>query len=92
MTLHDAPHRQQHHSSQSATSAWVLRILLFALIGVVGYYLIAEHRAHLFQALPLIVLLACPLMHLFHGGHGGHRPRQGGPSDPGVRDEQGSPQ
>jgi hypothetical protein len=24
-------------------------------------------------ALPLLLLLACPLMHLFHhGGHGGH--------------------
>jgi hypothetical protein len=25
------------------------------------------------QFLPLLILLACPLMHLLHGGHGGHR-------------------
>lgn len=32
-----------------------------------------EHRAHLLGWLPWLILLACPLMHLFmHGGHGSH--------------------
>ncbi|UPT76065.1 MAG: DUF2933 domain-containing protein [Elusimicrobiota bacterium] len=26
-----------------------------------------EHRGHLLRALPYLILLACPLMHLFHG-------------------------
>jgi hypothetical protein len=41
---------------------------------VVGFYLLTEHRAHLYGALPWLLLAACPLMHLFmHGGHGaGH--------------------
>ncbi len=48
---------------------------LFALLG--GYYLWMQHRAHLFQYLPLAFFLLCPLLHLFgghkgHGGHGGH--------------------
>jgi hypothetical protein len=30
-----------------------------------------EHRAHVIQALPYLLVLLCPLMHLFHG-HGGH--------------------
>lgn len=35
--------------------------------------LAAEHRAHVLGALPWLLLLACPLMHLFmHGGHGHH--------------------
>ena len=38
---------------------------------IVGYYLLAEHRAHTFAALPWLLILACPLMHLFMG-HGGH--------------------
>ena len=44
----------------------------FALIA--GYFLITEHQAHVFSALPYLLLLACPLLHLFHGrgGHGGH--------------------
>ncbi len=36
-------------------------------------YLIIEHRPHLFGWLPYLIILACPLMHLFmHGGHHGH--------------------
>jgi hypothetical protein len=52
---------------------WVVRLLMFALLGVGAYYVIAEHGAHLLAAWPLLFLLACPLIHLFmHGGHGGH--------------------
>ncbi len=43
------------------------------LIGAVSYFLLVEHRAHLFEFLPFLILLLCPLMHVFmHGGHGGH--------------------
>ena len=44
----------------------------FALIA--AYFLWTEHRAHVVQFLPFALLLACPLLHLFHGhgGHGGH--------------------
>ena len=43
----------------------------FAAIAV--FFLITEHRAHLFGALPFLFLLACPLLHMFgHGGHGAH--------------------
>lgn len=38
------------------------------------FYLLSEHRAHLFGVLPWLILLICPLMHFFmHGRHGGHR-------------------
>jgi hypothetical protein len=57
----------------------------FLVLG--GFYLIAEHRAHLWLALPWLpwlLLLACPLMHFFmHGGHGGGDDAGGSrPSDP----------
>ncbi len=46
---------------------------LIVLGGVAGYFLLTEHRAHFFGALPYLLLLACPLMHVFmHGGHGHH--------------------
>ena len=51
--------------------------IAFALVG--GYYLITEHRAHLLDYLPFILLMACPLIHLFHGrghGHEGHAPHR----------------
>jgi hypothetical protein len=42
------------------------------IIGVV-YMLLMEHREHVFQYLPFLIILLCPLMHIFmHGGHGGH--------------------
>lgn len=39
--------------------------------GAVSVYLYVAHNEHLFAALPLVLLAACPLMHLFmHTGHG----------------------
>ncbi len=48
-------------------------IVLLIFLGIAGYYLLTEHRAHFFGALPWLILLACPFLHMFmHGGHGGH--------------------
>ena len=54
---------------------WRSPMGVFMLIaGAVGiYYLLTEHLAHITQAVPYLFLLACPLMHMFHGhGHHGH--------------------
>lgn len=46
---------------------------LIVLGAVAVYFLTTEHRAHALSALPVILLLVCPLMHVFmHGGHGHH--------------------
>lgn len=55
---------------------------IFMLIaGAVGvYYFLTEHLTQVTQAVPYLFLLACPLMHLFHGhGHGyhGHQGHEG---------------
>lgn len=48
------------------------------LIGAVLYFLLTEHRAHFIYALPYLILLLCPVMHLFmHRGHGGHDAHDG---------------
>lgn len=37
-----------------------------------AYFLLTEHLAHTIRALPWLIALACPLMHLLmHHGHGG---------------------
>ena len=45
-------------------------------LAVAAFFLWEEHRAHLLGALPYVLLLLCPIVHLFmhrgHGGHGGH--------------------
>jgi len=48
---------------------WIITLALAFL----GLYLFATHTGHVLAALPYLILLACPLMHLFmHGGHGHH--------------------
>lgn len=81
--------RRQH----GLASTWIFGG--FALVAL--FFLVTEHRAHLYGVLPYLLLAACPLMHLFHGhgGHGRHgsddapprrdqprRPAGPGPSDP----------
>ena len=39
----------------------------------IAYFLWMEHRVHVIEYLPFIILAACPLMHIFmHRGHGHH--------------------
>lgn len=47
-------------------------LLVAVLLG--GFYLLREHWNHVAGNWIYLLLLACPLMHLFHGhgGHGGH--------------------
>ena len=45
--------------------------LILALAGV-SYYLLTVHLEHLAVALPYLILLACPLMHIFGHRHGNH--------------------
>ena len=48
-------------------------LALLGFLAIAGYFLWTEHRAHLVGALswlPWLLLLACPLLHLFHHGRG----------------------
>jgi hypothetical protein len=46
------------------------RLALWGFILVILFFLVTEHRAHFFGALPYVLVFACPLMHLFlHRGH-----------------------
>ena len=67
-----------HDHSQDGSEPkgfWSSRYAIGLLVmgAVAAYFLLSEHRAHFFGALPFLLLLACPLMHVFmHRGHGGH--------------------
>jgi hypothetical protein len=69
------------HGSPKQTGFWASRtgIALCAFLAIAAVLLILEHRAHALQWLPVALLLACPLLHLFHdhGGDGGHGARKG---------------
>ncbi len=48
-------------------------IVLCGFLAIAAFFLLTEHKAHMFGALPYLLLAACPLMHIFmHHGHGHH--------------------
>jgi hypothetical protein len=60
-----------------------IKFVLYATIGIIAYFLIAEHSAHLVGFLPLFaILFLCTFMHLFmHGAHGSHGGSNNGSGD-----------
>jgi hypothetical protein len=65
-------------TSETPNPWWRLssRIVFIGFLAVSAFFLIGEHRAHVLGWLPFLLVLVCPLMHLFHG-HGGHHERSG---------------
>jgi hypothetical protein len=66
---------EHHGSNGNARDAvpsrrrWWIGFAVFAVLAIVLLW--EEHQAHLLGALPWLILIACPLLHLFmHGGHG----------------------
>ncbi|MBI3772760.1 MAG: DUF2933 domain-containing protein [Gammaproteobacteria bacterium] len=60
-------HRQPPQR-QGTLLSWVFG----GFLAIAAFFLLSEHRAHALGALPFLLLLACPLMHIFmHRGHGG---------------------
>lgn len=65
MTDTHEPHRPRSGNPR-------LNWALLGFFAIAAFFLFSEHRAHALGALPYLLLLACPLMHIFmHRGHGG---------------------
>lgn len=48
-------------------------LAFLGILAVAGFLLLAGLTDGVFAVLPFLLVLACPLMHLFmHGGHGNH--------------------
>ena len=59
--------------SGSEARSWIRSrgaLVLLAFVAIAAFFVVTEHTAHALGALPYLLLLACPLLHLFHGGHG----------------------
>lgn len=69
--MHETEAVHQTHQKQSKIALY--QIGKWGAIAIIAYYLLTEHQAHVIQYLPILLLLACPLMHFFmHGSHSGH--------------------
>ena len=63
---------EKYENDSGSSKRWKLACAVF--LAVAGFFLVTEHTAHVFGVLPYLLLLLCPVMHLFmHGGHGDHR-------------------
>jgi multisubunit Na+/H+ antiporter MnhG subunit len=64
-------HKHEPENNGAMRSKANIALIIFLIIG--AFFVVTEHRAHLvglLPYLPYLLLLACPLMHLFmHGGH-----------------------
>ncbi|MFZ5663276.1 MAG: DUF2933 domain-containing protein [Pseudomonadota bacterium] len=65
-------HAPREDGARPARS-WQVRVGFWLLLGIAAFYLVTEHRSHTLGAmrwLPLLILLACPLLHVWmHRGH-----------------------
>ncbi|CAO3408213.1 DUF2933 domain-containing protein [Azospirillum largimobile] len=95
---HEHPHHTPgtHRLEPQVRLPWYrtwtgLACLGAAAVGAV--YLSLYHVTHVLDALPLVLLLLCPLMHVFmHGGHGhGGNGHGGSGDDAGRQNKGGSP-
>ncbi|MGX5913763.1 DUF2933 domain-containing protein [Aliidiomarina sp. Khilg15.8] len=58
--------------SENWTSLHGLVVLILVVASL--YFLFVEHGSHVRPYLPYLILLLCPLMHIFmHKSHGGHK-------------------
>jgi hypothetical protein len=61
-----------HHSQLSSWLRSRTGLVLLAFLAIAAFFLITEHTAHVLGILPFLLVLLCPLLHLFlHGRHGG---------------------
>lgn len=61
------------HSHANRRRPVSIPIILIAAAALVIFLILNGHGYHLLSLAPLLILLACPLMHMFgHHGHGSH--------------------
>lgn len=67
-------HRTREHSRTG--TAWIGAAIMVGAI--FAFYVLREHWGHVLGFAPYVILLVCPLMHIFmHGEHGhGHEDKK----------------
>lgn len=77
------------HHNENNNESWLFSrtgIATIVAVSVLGFLVYQGHGAHLLGLLPYLLILLCPLMHIFmHGGHGGHHRHHGGDDEKGDK-------
>lgn len=72
----DHPHDERHGNEPRPLWRSRTGLALLGFLAIAAFFLLSEHRAHLLGALPFLLLLLCPLLHVF--GHGDESRKGGG--------------
>ena len=82
--MKDSQHLPDHDNHRHSES-WLFSrtgIVTLGALAILGLLVYSGHSAHLLGYAPFLLILACPLMHLFmHGGHGHGEHRHGTTAD-----------
>jgi hypothetical protein len=76
IAMSDPTHSSHSDSSREHENWFFSRTAIATVVAlaVIGFLIYTGHSAHLLGFLPYLLILSCPLMHIFmHGGHHGHR-------------------
>ena len=73
--------RTDHHPQASRWFRSRIGLVFLTFLAIAAFFLVTEHTAHVFGVPPFLLVLLCPLLHLFlhdrhgggHAGHGGSR-------------------
>lgn len=73
--MHSHNHDDESHQNNSSKN-WLMSrtgLVTIGVLAILGFLIYEGHGAHLLGFAPYLLLLACPLMHIFmHGGHQHH--------------------
>ena len=87
-SMHSHNHDDHGESHNGKGKNWLFSragIATIIAVSVLGFLVYEGHGAHILGYAPFLLILACPLLHIFmHGGHGGHGAHRHGNDD---RDE-----
>lgn len=80
-----SPSRDDHSDArQSLTRLWMGACVMLTLI--VLFFVLREHWEHVAGKWPYLLLLACPVIHVFMHGKHGHAGQKNMPSTPSPAD------
>ncbi|MEQ1945440.1 DUF2933 domain-containing protein [Mesorhizobium sp. VNQ89] len=72
---HPAGHEPEPEFEPRPSGFWTSKagLVTIGFLLIAAFFLLSEHRAHALGVLPILLLAACPLLHMFmHSGHQGH--------------------
>ncbi|MEO8316339.1 MAG: DUF2933 domain-containing protein [Pseudomonadota bacterium] len=83
-THHDPIPSSPSETSHASFVSRPLKLTVLMVLAIGAFYLLREHWNHVAGNWVYLLLLACPVMHLFHqhGSHAGHGDAPGKQADP----------